>query len=142
MLRRPFLPTVYHQRLLDGERFVHIPDFKAIGSESDHETSRGLVELTAVRTQLLMPLRKDGALLGLISAGRREVRLFSETLPASIRVGTNANLEQDVDDVPERQVGGVRPVPAAPADVVADPIFGQTAQGVDPTRRRYPWGNA
>ena len=46
------------------------------------------------------------------------------------RVSANANLKQDVDDVPERQVGGMRPVPAAPADVVADPILGQTAQRV------------
>ena len=78
LLRRPSLPTVSHQRLLDGERFVHHADFKAVGSGSDHEISRGLAELTAVRTQLLMPLRKDGALLGLITAGRREVRPFSE----------------------------------------------------------------
>jgi two-component system, NtrC family, sensor kinase len=77
-LRRPFLPNVNHRRLLDGERFIHIPDFKAVGSGSDHEITRGMVELTAVRTQLLMPLRKDGALLGLISAGRLEVRPFSE----------------------------------------------------------------
>ena len=46
------------------------------------------------------------------------------------RVSTNANLKQDVDDVPERQVGGMRPVPAAPADLIADPILGQTTEGV------------
>jgi hypothetical protein len=46
------------------------------------------------------------------------------------RVSTNANLKQDVDDVPKRQVGGMRPVPAAPADVIADPILGQTTEGV------------
>src|SRR5271168_3029594 len=78
MLRRPFLPTVLHQRLLDGERFIHFADRKAVGPGSDHEINRGTVELTGVRTQLLMPLRKDGALLGLISAARREVRPFSE----------------------------------------------------------------
>ena len=45
------------------------------------------------------------------------------------RVSANANLKQDVDDVPEWQIGGMRPVPAAPAYVAADPILGQTAQG-------------
>jgi hypothetical protein len=29
-----------------------------------------------------------------------------------------------------RQVGGMRPVPAAPADVIVDPILGQTTEGV------------
>src|SRR5271169_5094356 len=77
MLRRPYLPNVRHQRLLDGERFIHIPDFKAVGAGSDHEISRGVAELTGVRTNLMMPLRKDGAMLGMISAARREVRPFS-----------------------------------------------------------------
>src|SRR5271168_3183158 len=48
MLRRPYLPNVRHQRLLDGERFIHTPDFKAVGSGSDHEIARGVAELTAV----------------------------------------------------------------------------------------------
>ena len=46
------------------------------------------------------------------------------------RAGTGSGWQVTIKDVPERQVGGVRPVPAAPADVVADPILGQTAQGV------------
>jgi transcriptional regulator with GAF, ATPase, and Fis domain len=78
MLRRPFLPIVSIQRLLDGERFTHDPDMKAVGSGSDHEIVRAVVELTGVRTQLRMPLRKDGTLLGVITAGRLEVRPFSE----------------------------------------------------------------
>src|SRR5271169_1560359 len=78
MMRRPFPASVSYLRLVDGERFVHQPDLKAVEPAPDHEIQRGTRELTAVRTQLLMPLRKDGALLGLISAGRREVRPFSE----------------------------------------------------------------
>jgi len=76
LMRRPFPPTVYHRRLVDGERFVHVPDL-AVGPGSDHEILRGLAEL-ALGTLLMVPLRKDGMLLGLISAVRRKVRPFSE----------------------------------------------------------------
>ena len=55
------------------------------------------------------------------------------------RPGTH--LQQHVDDAPERQVGGVRPVPAAPADVITDAILRQTAQRVierlDPHRGEF-----
>src|SRR5580658_3664702 len=34
------------------------------------------------------------------------------------------DLQQHIDDVLEGQVGGMRPVPAAPADVIADLLFG------------------
>ena len=44
----------------------------------DDEVGRSLREGTDVRTGLAVPLRKDGSLLGYISAFRREVRLFSE----------------------------------------------------------------
>ena len=46
------------------------------------------------------------------------------------RVGAGVDLEHEVDDVGERDVGGVRPVPAAPADVVAHAVFRQAAQRV------------
>jgi hypothetical protein len=55
-LRRPFLPTVLHQRLLDGARFIHTPDKKAIESVSDHEISRGVVELTGQGRRVARPV--------------------------------------------------------------------------------------
>jgi signal transduction histidine kinase len=61
------------KRLLDGARFVQIPDL----AEFDHPIGRIAAE-SGLHTALLVPLRKDDALLGTISASRNEVRLFSD----------------------------------------------------------------
>jgi len=62
-------------RLLRGERLVHITD---LGAEPIlAPLSRAAAEAGS-RTVLRVPLRKDGALLGYITAHRTEVRPFSE----------------------------------------------------------------
>ena len=43
------------------------------------EVARTNLDLTGLRTYLAVPLRKDGNLLGIISAGRQEVRPFAES---------------------------------------------------------------
>ena len=73
-LRKGFSPDTLGQRLLDGARFVHISDL----SEIDDLMARAAVELSGVRTVLFIPLRKDGTLLGRISASRPEVKPFTE----------------------------------------------------------------
>ncbi|HEV2301814.1 MAG TPA: GAF domain-containing protein, partial [Stellaceae bacterium] len=60
-------------RLLEGEPFVHVRDL----AETDGRV-RNLGRLAGLRTVLYVALRKEGALLGFIGVGRREVRPFSE----------------------------------------------------------------
>ena len=75
-LATPFRPNVFLQRLVDGEPIVHVADFAATAVDPEHGLTRGTIENTRVRSSLWVPLRKDGALLGCISAFREEVRPF------------------------------------------------------------------
>jgi len=67
-------------QLVRGERLVHDFDLTEVAA---HVTPGRLPFVEAlfeigVRTQLFVPLRKDGKLLGIITANRREVRPFSD----------------------------------------------------------------
>jgi len=63
-----------HERLLRGERYVQVADVRAAA-----ETLQSRATIRAgTRTLLMVPLRKEGALLGFITAHRREVRPFSD----------------------------------------------------------------
>jgi GAF domain-containing protein len=60
--------------LIEGAQFVQITDC----TEIDHPIFRSAAELSGIRTVLFVPLRRDNAFLGLISAARLEVRPFSD----------------------------------------------------------------
>ena len=64
--------------LVRGERFVHIEDVSELAKKSDDPRLRALVSIGGIRTQLLVPLRKDDKLLGVITANRHEVRPFTD----------------------------------------------------------------
>jgi GAF domain-containing protein len=76
-IRQPFRGNTFHQRLIHGEPFVQIPDVTAVASELNDTAGRAIRE-AGLRTTLMVPLRRDGTLLGFISASRREVHPFTD----------------------------------------------------------------
>ena len=80
-MREPWPPPeVTTQCLIDGADVVHIPDAVAIGQRFGFMTGR-----SDMRTTLVVPLRRNDAFLGQITAFRAEVRPFSEEQIALLR---------------------------------------------------------
>jgi class 3 adenylate cyclase/uncharacterized protein YdeI (YjbR/CyaY-like superfamily) len=71
-------PNSPQERLLRGERIVHIADMAEISFSPDNQVARAAAEIGFTRTALYVPLRKDAKLLGWIAAQRPEVRPFTE----------------------------------------------------------------
>jgi class 3 adenylate cyclase len=69
--------------LLNGEPIVHVPD--AAAAPMTTPIARAAVEVAGVRTMLLVPLQKDGAVLGYISAQRQHVQPFTDKQIALLR---------------------------------------------------------
>jgi GAF domain-containing protein len=79
LARGPLAPAqrAPHGRIVQGEPFVHIAD--ALKDEAYRSQAfRESCEVSGTRTQLVVPLRKDEVLLGVIHVYRREVRLFTD----------------------------------------------------------------
>ena len=77
IVRRGFEPGPGNPvwRLIQGEPFAHIADMAEVARRfPDDPMPRAAVELGGIRTILFVPLRKDNALLGFITAYRQEVR--------------------------------------------------------------------
>jgi two-component system, NtrC family, sensor kinase len=75
-LRQGYSPGPKHPswRLLEGARFVQIPDLAG----HDDPMAYAAFEISGVRTALFIPLRNDKTLLGQIVASRQEVKPFGE----------------------------------------------------------------
>jgi GAF domain-containing protein len=79
LARGPLTPgqRAPHGRIVQGEHFVHIAD--ALKDEAYHsQRFRESCEISGTRTQLVVPLRKDEMLLGVIHVYRQEVRAFTD----------------------------------------------------------------
>jgi signal transduction histidine kinase len=80
-VRGPLRPGPKHplSRFVRGEASLQIPDLRELAvREPDEPMPRAGVDLGGIRTILYVPLRKDGVLLGVITAYRQEVRLFTD----------------------------------------------------------------
>jgi GAF domain-containing protein len=77
LIRQPYSPSAADagQRLLHGERLVHVPDLAA--ADITNPRARASIE-AGFRTLLMVPLRKDDELLGYITALRRVPRAFDD----------------------------------------------------------------
>jgi GAF domain-containing protein len=71
-------PGSIFDRLVTGEAFVQINDAANDNPYLTSSWSQEAVEITGARTVLVVPLRKENALLGAIFAYRQEVRPFSD----------------------------------------------------------------
>jgi GAF domain-containing protein len=81
LLREPNRPATGELRaqLLAGARYAHSADLaESEGYRSRPPSSKMVVDIGGTRSLLWVPLRKDGVLLGAISAGRTEVKPFSD----------------------------------------------------------------
>ena len=78
--REPVPPGRVSRRIVDGERIIHIADITAGEAYRSGQPAhfRALGEIGRARTMIWVALRKEAALLGVISMYRQEVRPFTD----------------------------------------------------------------
>jgi GAF domain-containing protein len=72
------IPGSAAERIVRGERFVHVADRRQEPAYRDNETFRGLVDTSGIRASLSVSLRKGETLLGMINVYRQDVRPFTD----------------------------------------------------------------
>ena len=72
------IPGSAAERIVRGERFVHVTDRRQEPAYRDNQTFRGLVDTSGIRASLSVALHKGETLLGMINVYRQEVRPFTD----------------------------------------------------------------
>jgi adenylate cyclase len=72
------IPGSAAERIVRGERFVHVTDRREEPAYRGNQTFRGLVDTSGIRASLSVALRKGETLLGMINVYRQDVRPFTD----------------------------------------------------------------
>ena len=72
------IPGSAAERIVRGERFVHVADRRHEPAYRDNQTFRGLVDTSGIRASLSVALRKGETLLGMINVYRQDVHPFTD----------------------------------------------------------------
>jgi GAF domain-containing protein len=72
------IPGSAAERIVGGERLVHVTDRRQEPAYRDNQTFRGLVDTSGIRASLSVALRKGETLLGMINVYRQDVRPFTD----------------------------------------------------------------
>ena len=72
------IPGSAAERIVRGERFVHVADRRQEPAYRDNQTFRGLVDTSGIRASLSVALRKGETLLGMINVYRQDARPFTD----------------------------------------------------------------
>ena len=72
------IPGSAAERIVRGERFVHVTDRRQEPAYRDNQTFRGLVDTSGIRASLSVALQKGETLLGMINVYRQDVRPFTD----------------------------------------------------------------